>query len=169
MRIAADQAFWARPTGRSPDPAVADGGVRSPGTAGYLGAGGGAGAGGEGGQEFGHGGTEMPGGDGGSGGEGSPGSVLPVGSTAPWVRTAARYVDESWPTPSTASSTCSRPPSAPSACVAVATARGPHRAAVRVSNSGPVKRPDQVDGLLEPFRRLGTDRPAGDRGLGLGR
>jgi hypothetical protein len=46
---------------------------------------------------------------------------------------------------------------------------GPHRAAVRVSNSGPVKRPDQVDGLLEPFRRLGTDRPAGDRGLGLGR
>jgi hypothetical protein len=28
---------------------------------------------------------------------------------------------------------------------------------------------DTYDGLLEPFRRLGTDRPAGDRGLGLGR
>ena len=56
----------------------------------------------------------------------------------------------------------------PHGWVAVAIARGPNRAVVRVSNSGPVIRPDQVDGLLEPFRRLGTDRRAGDRGLGLG-
>jgi signal transduction histidine kinase len=38
---------------------------------------------------------------------------------------------------------------------------------VAVANSGQVIPPDQVAGLLEPFRRLGTAR-TGDRGAGLG-
>jgi signal transduction histidine kinase len=36
-----------------------------------------------------------------------------------------------------------------------------------VANSGPVIDPGDVDGLFEPFRRLGADRVAG-RGAGLG-
>lgn len=56
----------------------------------------------------------------------------------------------------------------PHGWVAVSTTSAPGRAVVCVRNSGPVIRPDQVAGLREPFRRLGTDRRTGERGLGLG-
>jgi signal transduction histidine kinase len=39
---------------------------------------------------------------------------------------------------------------------------------VKVSNSGPLIAPDEVDAMLEPFRRLNGDRRAGVDGLGLG-
>ncbi len=39
---------------------------------------------------------------------------------------------------------------------------------VRVTNSGPVVPPDQVDALFEPFRRLAPDRVESARGVGLG-
>lgn len=35
-------------------------------------------------------------------------------------------------------------------------------------NGGPVIAPEQVDGLFEPFRRLGLDRVGSTRGVGLG-
>jgi hypothetical protein len=164
-RRSASPARTARPGG-PPDRAVTDGGVRSPRTDGYLGVGGGAGAAGESGQELGHGGAEMPGGDGGCGGEGSPGSVLPMGSTASQVRTAARYVDESGSM--RVPLRVGRDPAHGCRHRHEGTQHGheppehsrasPARAAVRVSNSGPVIRPGQVGGLLEPFRCLGTDR-----------
>jgi hypothetical protein len=129
----------------------------------------GCGAAGESGQELGHGGAEMPGGDGGCGGEGSPGSVLPMGSTASQVRTAARYVDESGSM--RVPVRVGRDPAHGCRHRHEGTQHGhqppehsrasPARAAVRVSNSGLVILPDQVDGLLEPFRRLGrTGGPA---------
>ena len=40
---------------------------------------------------------------------------------------------------------------------------------VRVANSGPSIRPDQVAALFAPFRRLGGDRTGSARGAGLGR
>lgn len=36
-----------------------------------------------------------------------------------------------------------------------------------VSNTGPVIPPDQIDRLLKPFQRLGTDHADGSVGLGL--
>lgn len=42
-------------------------------------------------------------------------------------------------------------------------------AVLRVANTGPPVPPDQVDGLFEPFRRLGAERTRGARrGVGLG-
>jgi signal transduction histidine kinase len=57
----------------------------------------------------------------------------------------------------------------PGGRVEVVTGRGPDGGEVRlaVSNSGPVIDPADVDGLFEPFRRLGGDR-VGGRGAGLG-
>ncbi|MGH3587461.1 MAG: sensor histidine kinase [Pseudonocardia sp.] len=55
----------------------------------------------------------------------------------------------------------------PDGWVHVATAQEPGRAVLVVANSGPVLPPDEVTGLLEPFRRLGAAR-TGDGGLGLG-
>ncbi len=37
-----------------------------------------------------------------------------------------------------------------------------------VTNTGPVIDADEVDGLFEPFRRLGPDRVAGGGGRGAG-
>jgi signal transduction histidine kinase len=54
----------------------------------------------------------------------------------------------------------------PGGWVRVATATEAGRAVLRVSNSGPVLGPGEVDGLLEPFRR-GAGR-VGRRGQGLG-
>ena len=53
--------------------------------------------------------------------------------------------------------------------VEVVTGPAPDPAEIRlaVANSGPVIDPADVDGLFEPFRRLGADRVAG-RGAGLG-
>jgi signal transduction histidine kinase len=42
------------------------------------------------------------------------------------------------------------------------------RPAIRIANSGPIVRPDQVDALVEPFRRLNGDRARHRQGLGLG-
>jgi signal transduction histidine kinase len=42
------------------------------------------------------------------------------------------------------------------------------RPGLRIENSGPVIPPGQAAGLFQPFRRLGPDRVAGRRGLGLG-
>jgi signal transduction histidine kinase len=42
------------------------------------------------------------------------------------------------------------------------------RAVLRIANTGPVIRRDQVAGLFQPFRRLGTARVRGRDGLGLG-
>jgi len=39
---------------------------------------------------------------------------------------------------------------------------------IRVANTGPVIEPEQVAGLIEPFRRLNGDRSRHNRGLGLG-
>lgn len=39
---------------------------------------------------------------------------------------------------------------------------------VRVANSGPSIAPAEVDGLFQPFRRLGQERTGYDRGMGLG-
>jgi signal transduction histidine kinase len=55
----------------------------------------------------------------------------------------------------------------PDGWVRVSTSSDRGRVVLAVSNSGPVVPPDQVAGLLEPFRRLGTAR-TGSRGLGLG-
>ena len=54
----------------------------------------------------------------------------------------------------------------PGGWVRVATATEAGRAVLRISNSGPVLGPGEVDGLLEPFRR-GAGR-VGRRGQGLG-
>ena len=42
------------------------------------------------------------------------------------------------------------------------------RPTVRVTNTGPIIPPDQVDALFEPFRRLDATRTSGRDGLGLG-
>jgi signal transduction histidine kinase len=55
----------------------------------------------------------------------------------------------------------------PDGWVHVSTSSASGRVVLAVENSGPVVPPDQVAGLLEPFRRLGTAR-TGDRGVGLG-
>jgi signal transduction histidine kinase len=55
----------------------------------------------------------------------------------------------------------------PDGWVNVATSTGPGCVVLEVANSGPVVPPDQVAGLLEPFRTLGPARTR-DRGLGLG-
>jgi signal transduction histidine kinase len=55
----------------------------------------------------------------------------------------------------------------PNGWVRVSTTSTASHAVLAVVNSGPVVPPDQVAGLLEPFRRLGTAR-TGDRGAGLG-
>jgi signal transduction histidine kinase len=55
----------------------------------------------------------------------------------------------------------------PSGWVRVVTGYRDGRAAVEVSNTGPVVPPYEIPGLFEPFRRLGTDRLAGG-GAGLG-
>jgi len=44
---------------------------------------------------------------------------------------------------------------------------GPGEVRLAVANTGPVIEPGEVDGLFEPFRRLGAERLAG-RGAGLG-
>ncbi|HEX7277498.1 MAG TPA: ATP-binding protein, partial [Acidimicrobiales bacterium] len=54
---------------------------------------------------------------------------------------------------------------APGGWVAVATTP---EGRVRVTNSGPVVPPDQVEALFEPFRRLAPDRVESARGVGLG-
>jgi signal transduction histidine kinase len=55
----------------------------------------------------------------------------------------------------------------PDGWVRVSTSSDRGGVVLAVANSGPVVPPDQVAGLLEPFRRLGTAR-TGSRGLGLG-
>jgi signal transduction histidine kinase len=50
----------------------------------------------------------------------------------------------------------------------VTTTAGPGGAVLAVSNSGPVIRPYDVRTMFEPFRRLDRERPAGERGFGLG-
>ena len=57
----------------------------------------------------------------------------------------------------------------PGGSVEVVTGAAPEAGEVRlaVANSGPVIDPAEVDGLFEPFRRLGADR-VGGRGAGLG-
>ncbi len=50
--------------------------------------------------------------------------------------------------------------------VSTATAAG--KAVLTVSNSGPVVRPDEVAGLMQPFRRRSPDRGAYADGLGVG-
>ena len=58
------------------------------------------------------------------------------------------------------------------ASIETSTAGG--RAVLRVSNSGPVIPPTEVDRLFQPFQRLGDERvrrqdgPGGGHGLGLG-
>ncbi|MER7176757.1 sensor histidine kinase [Streptomyces mesophilus] len=53
--------------------------------------------------------------------------------------------------------------------VSVRTGLRDGRPTLRISNSGPVIRADQVAGLFQPFRRLGPDRVRGnDSGQGLG-
>jgi signal transduction histidine kinase len=52
--------------------------------------------------------------------------------------------------------------------VEVNTSRAGPLTVVRVANSGPPIRPDQVAALFEPFRRLGGDRTGSARGAGLG-
>jgi signal transduction histidine kinase len=47
-------------------------------------------------------------------------------------------------------------------------AGGADEVRLAVANSGPVIDPDEVDGLFEPFRRLGGDRLATGRGPGAG-
>ena len=42
------------------------------------------------------------------------------------------------------------------------------RALLRIENSGPVVPPDEVEGLVEPFRRAASERASHDGGLGLG-
>jgi len=56
----------------------------------------------------------------------------------------------------------------PAGWVEVDTGRTGQQAVVRVANSGPPIRPDQVAGLFEPFRRLDPDRTGSARGAGLG-
>ncbi len=55
----------------------------------------------------------------------------------------------------------------PDGWVRLSTSSRSGQVVLAVANSGPVVPPDQVAGLLEPFRRLGTAR-TGSRGLGLG-
>jgi signal transduction histidine kinase len=55
----------------------------------------------------------------------------------------------------------------PDGWVRLTTSSASGRAELAVANSGPVIPPDQVPGLLEPFRRLGPAR-TGDSGVGLG-
>jgi signal transduction histidine kinase len=55
----------------------------------------------------------------------------------------------------------------PEGWVRVSTTTDAGKVVLAVANSGPVVPPDQVAGLLEPFRRLGPAR-TGDRGVGLG-
>ena len=56
----------------------------------------------------------------------------------------------------------------PDGRVAVELAAGLAGARLTVSNTGPPVPPNQVDRLLEPFRRAAPDRTAGPNGLGLG-
>jgi signal transduction histidine kinase len=56
----------------------------------------------------------------------------------------------------------------PGGWVEVDTGRAGPRSVVRVANGGAPIPPDQVDALLEPFRRLHPDRTGSDRGAGLG-
>jgi signal transduction histidine kinase len=58
---------------------------------------------------------------------------------------------------------------APGGWVEVETSVAPDgRARLIVSNTGPAVPPYEVEALFEPFRRLGGERTAGDRGVGLG-
>ncbi len=57
----------------------------------------------------------------------------------------------------------------PGGHIAVSTALDAGRATLVITNTGPVVRPEEVERLFEPFRRLGNDRAAaaGHHGLGL--
>jgi signal transduction histidine kinase len=56
----------------------------------------------------------------------------------------------------------------PGGWVYVATANGGPEAILRVVNSGPRVRDEEVPDLLEPFRRAGAERSGHGEGLGLG-
>src|SRR5207253_314908 len=56
----------------------------------------------------------------------------------------------------------------PRGWVEVATMARGDRAVLRVVNTGPVIRPDDLDRLAQPFQRLAADRNGGQDGLGLG-
>jgi signal transduction histidine kinase len=57
---------------------------------------------------------------------------------------------------------------APGGWAEVSTATRDGRAAVSVRNTGPAIPPGHVDGLFQPFQRLGTERVPRSRGHGLG-
>jgi len=56
----------------------------------------------------------------------------------------------------------------PGGWVRVVTATVERRAVVRVANSGPVVRDDEVGRILQPFQRLGTERAGHGDGVGMG-
>jgi signal transduction histidine kinase len=56
----------------------------------------------------------------------------------------------------------------PSGRLEVTTATGAGSAVLRVTNSGPVVPPAQVDRIFQPFRRLGADRTHSEDSWGLG-
>jgi signal transduction histidine kinase len=56
----------------------------------------------------------------------------------------------------------------PGGRVAISTVRIAGRATLRVSNTGTVIPPGQVERLFQPFQRLGTERAGNGGGYGLG-
>ena len=57
---------------------------------------------------------------------------------------------------------------APGGSVAVSTGAQGGSARLRITNDGPVVRPEDVERLYEPFERLDGERPSNVEGFGLG-